>query len=266
MRLLFTIVLILLSSIIYGQNSTLYQNVNSRAKELKHNLNKTGDTLIFSCARTIFEVVIYNDDFERVVRVRDLEARIPIADVPVGKYMVETLLRDKLIVVTLLRNEDIEPQEPKELIAEVAKPIEKPVAVSKPKSPISSQSSIKKPNLAAAGKKPKTVRKRRPKPEVKRTITKKPQPTYWIVYIINKGTSTEKTERLADQATVDYLIRKIKIDMRSATGRLNELSVWKVNNPTEFLRHKKQNKSDFTNVASDSFKTEPYFIHENKNK
>ncbi|NRD21658.1 hypothetical protein HNV10_00290 [Winogradskyella litoriviva] len=269
MRQYFTLVILLLTTTIYGQKSTLYQNINSRAKELKHNLNKTGDTLIFSCERTIFEVVIYNDDFERVVRVRGKGAKIPIADIPVGRYLVETLLRDKLIVLTLVRNEEIKQQKPTPLITDVATPSEIPtVKTTQPQKSLLKENSINKSNIVAAGKKKRLVRNTamtvKKKPEVRRIREKKEIATYWIVYIINKGTSTEKTQKLADQETVDYLIRKINIDMKTSTGRQNELSIWKVYDTSEFMLHKRKNKSEYMNIASESFNMEPYFIKENK--
>jgi len=60
MRILYTIVFLLLTTSIYGQKSTLLQNINVRAKELKHSLNKTGDSLILEGERTIYKVEIFN--------------------------------------------------------------------------------------------------------------------------------------------------------------------------------------------------------------
>ena len=64
MRKLYTIVFLLLTMLSYCQKSTLLQNVNIRAKELKHSLNKTGDSLILEAERTIYRVEIFNRDFE----------------------------------------------------------------------------------------------------------------------------------------------------------------------------------------------------------
>lgn len=324
MKLLYTIVFVLLTSLIFGQKSTLYQNVNIRAKELKHKLNETGDSLIFKCERTVYEVVIFNDDFERVIKVRDTDAVIPIADIPVGRYIVEALLSDKLIVITLLRNEPFETLEAsplitdssdlfgrkatpkKEVIASVEKTKEEPKIEVEPKVAIEikkltlskeesfgNENDIKKTDLAVAGKKalpkPKAIKPAKKVVVKKKTVKKsslslfntktkvaKKTPkrttrevdaaranrivsTYWVEYKINNGQSSQKLQKLGDQETVDRMIKKIKIDMKTKAGRLNELIVWTVFDPPKFVKHKKSNKTNFTQIPSESFNIEPYF-------
>ena len=328
MRLLYTLVFLLMTSVIYGQKSTLFQNVNVRAKELKHKLNDSGDSLIFKCERTIYEVVIFNDDFERVIKVRESEAIIPIGDIPVGRYIVEALLSDKLIVITLLRNEPIESLNdtplvadssdlfgrklvsPKAAVASAEAPkatpketVTKKIAETKTeviKKPIQpkeelygSESSIKKTDLAVAGKKAQPQKAKQPEKKVavakkkapkksslslfsaKTEVTKKAPEistreidaaranrvvsTYWVVYKINNGQSSEKIQKMSDQDVVDRMIKKIEIDMKTKTGRLNELTVWTVYDPSEFVQHKKKNKEDYMNIASESFNMEPYY-------
>ncbi|MUU78879.1 hypothetical protein [Winogradskyella endarachnes] len=311
MKTLYTFVFLLLASLVYGQKSTLYQNVNVRAKELKHNLNKTGDSLILKCERTIYEVVVFNDDFERVVKVRNKEITIPIADVPVGRYIVEALLSDKLIVITLLRNEpfelpDVAPivtdtsdlfgtktTSKQELIAKAETPvIKEEIIIAETKAPeqeiTNTQIVTKNTDLADAGKKAEK------KPRLTRKVTytkpKKPaesslslfkaeeQPSrrstradddgaranrivskYWVEYRINNGQNSQKVLKLGDQDTVDYMIRKIEIDKKTKAGRLNELIIWTVYDPTKFVKHKKMNKDNFTSIPSESFNIEPYY-------
>lgn len=305
MKILYTTVFLLLASLVYGQKSTLYQNVNVRAKELKHNLNKTGDNLILKCERTIYEVVIFNDDFERVVRVRDNEAIVPIADLPVGRYIIEVLLSDKLVVITLLRNEAFElpdaaplisdtsdlfgrKSKPKtEAVASIEKPTEpsveiKVAAIEETKPEISStEINTKKTDLAVAGKKatpkPRLTRKvtytkpaavkKTPKREISAARANRIVSTYWVEYRINDGSSSQKILKLGDQETVDRMIRKIEIDMKTRAGRLNELIIWTVYDPPKFVQHKKNNKSNFTSIASESFRLEPYYkkVHDPDN-
>lgn len=273
MRLLYAFVFVLTTSIVFGQKSTLFQNINPRAKEFKHSLNKYGDSLIFKCERTIFEVVIFNKDFERVIKIRDTEGVISIADIPVGKYLVEALLRDKLIVMTLLRNESINLPNSTPMITDNINLFEEKLAVKKvvPKSKLESveiEKNTKKTDLAVAGKRAKRIRrevkKHKLKPKVKRVRTKKAISTYWVVYKINNGTSTEKTQKIADQDAVNHMIRKIEIDMKTKTGRLNELTVWTIYDSSEFINHKRKNKEDYMNIISESFKMEPYFKNVNE--
>ena len=316
MKILYTTVFLLLASLIHGQKSTLYQNVNVRANELKHNLNKTGDSLILKCERTIYEVVIFNDDFERVVRVRETNAVIPIADVPVGRYIVEALLSDKLIVITLLRNEPFELPEAAPLIADssdlfgtkskpkteavtsIEKPIETPLEIkvaaieeTKPEPSVTETQTINT-NIAVAGKKatpkprltrkvtyskPKkpaessmslfkaeeeaaaAVDKKSPKREIDAARANRIVSKYWVEYRINSGQTSQKILKLGDQDTVDRMIRKVEIDKKTKAGRLNELIIWTVYDPTKFVKHKKINKDNFTSIASESFKLEPYY-------
>ena len=342
MKLLYTIVFLLLTSIVFGQKSTLFQNVNVRAKELKHKLNDSGDSLVFNCERTIFEVVIFNDDFERVIKVRDNEATISIADVPVGRYIIEALLSDKLIVITLLRNEPIDSfeQEPlitdssdlfgkkveqkKAAVASADKPavasVEKPIEASKIEvqekvavidktlpvpidETLGNENNIKKTDLAVAGKKAepkiktpaarekkiieekkapkrsslslfKTETKvadktpRTPKREVDVARANRIVSNYWVVYKINDGQSSQKIQQMGDQDDVDRMIRKIEIDMQTKSGRLNELIVWTVYDADKFTQHKRQNRKDYMNIPSESFKMEPYYekVNESNNQ
>lgn len=103
-----TIIGFLLVSLIgYSQKSTLIQNINVRAKELKHRLNDTGDSLILEGQRKIYTVEIFNSEFERKIHVKKNTAIISLKEIPVGKFIVEATLVDKLIVMTLFRNEPL---------------------------------------------------------------------------------------------------------------------------------------------------------------
>jgi hypothetical protein len=105
LKQIFVFGFVLLSLVGYGQKSKLIQNVNVRAKELNHKLNSTGDSLILEGERKIYTVEIFNNTFERKVHVKDKKVTIPLHYVPLSKFLVEATLVDKLIVITLLRNE-----------------------------------------------------------------------------------------------------------------------------------------------------------------
>ncbi|QNK76324.1 hypothetical protein H7F37_09225 [Winogradskyella sp. PAMC22761] len=287
MRPLYIIVFMLLTTLVYGQKSILLKNKNIRANELKHYLNDSQDSIIFKGERTIYEIMIYNSDFERVVKVKTPEAKIIISDIPIGRYAVEAVLRDKLIIITLLRTEnfnliqssyitDNNLPERKSIesskTAFISKAIETPKVIST-KEPINtltsskneslnSENTLYQTNLGLSGKKVLSVKK-----EIKVKSTTKEVNTapkniaskYWVSYKINSGTSSEKTLKMADQQTVDRIIRKIKIDMRTTTGRLNELTVWEVFNSTDFAKHKRKHKKNYMNIDSDSFNKIPYY-------
>ncbi|NRD19400.1 hypothetical protein HNV08_05020 [Winogradskyella eckloniae] len=251
MRLKFTIVFLLLISIAYGQKSTLVKNINARAQELEHSLNKAEDSIFFKCGRTIFEVVLFKEDFERVVRVRKNEAKIPIADLPIGKYIVEILLRDKLIVLTLIRHEIIDVPS-NEILTTADQPSEL----------LGGENKTKTTKLAVAGKKAppkKIIKKAKKRPVKKPVITSSPTILYWVEYKINTGQNTLKTQKFGDQNTIDQMIRKIEVDKKTKTGRLNELIVWRVFDTSKFIEHRKANKTNYHALPSESFNTEPYY-------
>lgn len=306
MRLLYTIVLLFLTSLVYGQKSELLQNVNARAKELTHYLNTAEDSIIFKCDRTIYEVMIFNNDFERIIKVKDTEAKILIGDIPVGRYAVEAVLKDKLIIITLLRNETFDLLEPNPLITDNASLLEKALASPKdvnldteitslPKNDsFGSENNTLQTDLGLSGKEASPFLKK----VKEKTIAQKKQPLnrslallknkgvdaaktsqpkaalvnskansvtskYWVLYKINNGSSSEKVLKMADQKTVDRLIHKIEIDMKTSTGRLNELTVWQIYNTDNFVLHKRKNKAHYMNTESDSFNMVPYFKKEN---
>lgn len=315
MRLLYTLVFLLLTTIVYGQNSILFQNVNNRAKELKHNLNASGDSIIFECERTIYEVVIFNDDFQRTIKVRNTEVKIPIEDIPVGRYVVETLLRDKLIVNTLVRNEPFDLPEPAALVTDNSgfvggeilpnKAVMAHVESNKDKegnavavteeSPstsnmtFGSESTIKETDLAVAGKKASDLTKEAGQnaknrndlslsttkgkvteksaellsSEVELAKTNRVVRTYWVIYKMNNGHRSEKIQKLSDQETVDRMIKKNEIDLKTKSGRLNELSIWAIYNPSEFVQHKRKNRRNYLDVDSESFNNIPYYNNVN---
>jgi hypothetical protein len=104
MKHTFTIICLLLTAIVYGQKSTLIQNYNPRAKDLKHHLNKTEDSLILESNRLIEKVGIFNSAFEKKLYLYKNKVKISLKDVPVGRFVTEVKYDDKLILITLIRH------------------------------------------------------------------------------------------------------------------------------------------------------------------
>ena len=134
MRTLFTLVFLLLTTLAYCQKTTLLQNTNPRAKELKHKLNKTGDSLILEGERTIYRVEIFNQEYGKAISVKNSKIIVALDDIPKGRFVVEATLIDKLILITLLRNESYNEEElivpiiPKEEVAVVNKVDKSPLS------------------------------------------------------------------------------------------------------------------------------------------
>lgn len=287
MRLLYFVVFLFASSLMYGQKSALLQNTNTRAKELKHYLNKTEDSIVFKCDRTIYELMIFDDnDFERVIKVKNTVAKIQISDIPVGRYAVEAVLKDKLIIITLLRNESFDLKPPTLISSNNFNSHYTQLDSLSKAVPFGSESHTTESDLRLSGKKAnqkerkgiistnrnlenrisiyksrgvKTTKLSPPKVQLTDAKHYKSHSNYWVIYKINKGTSSEKTLRIVDQKTVDKMIRKIETDMKTATGRLNELTAWEIYDTTHFVQHKRKNRSNYMNIESDSFNIVPYY-------
>lgn len=227
-----TLVLLFLTALMYGQNSTLFQNINVRANELKHHLNETGDSLLLNGKRKIHFVDIFNSDFEKRFIVNNKAASIPLKDIPVGRYTTEVKLNNKLIIITLIRN--------------------KPILVTSEfidSSYYESETfeSTKGFNIDA-GKRIENIESQ------KRKVTR-----YWIVNRIKNGNSSRIIRRIGDKNIVDKMIAQNKLDMKTRLGKFNVLTIWEVYDTSLFMKFKRLNP-DYANAdTSNSFNTSPYY-------
>jgi len=237
MRTTITIALLLLSVLSYAQKSTLIQNINVRAKELKHNLNKSGDSIILESKSHIDKVSIFNSGFEKKFIVEQNTAKIPLNNIPVGRFVTEVKLNNKLIIITLLRHE-------------VLTTIKKSITAKTTKS-MSSESLLASQNEANGKMRVK-----------KAEIIKKPNKKvrfYWIVNKIYKGHSSRKIMKIGDREAVSKMIAQNKIDHKTKSGKYNELTIWEVYDTTKFMRFKRQNPNYANAKDADSFNVTPFF-------
>ncbi len=241
--------LLVLLSIVnaYGQNFTLLKNFNPKAKELKHNLNASNDSLIIGSETKILQVDIFNEDFEKTIPVDGWAAQIPLNDIPEGKFVIEAKLVDKVFIFGIMRYDD-----------RVDKNSNKNNDIAEGKGMMLDESLnvIKKtPNTSIAlilnGSKPKKQ-------------TSANQKFYWAVTKINNESGSSKTMQLVDKKTVDRMILKHKLELNSPSGKLNELMVWEVYDTTKFMEHQVSNPDFFYSLTSDLFNTQPYFSTHNK--
>jgi hypothetical protein len=237
MTRLLTALLLLLATSAYGQKSTLLKNINYRASELYHSLNKTGDTLILKGERTIDKVEIFNNDFQKVYLVNSLDTEIPLGDIPNGRFVTEVKVSDKLIIITLLRHDSLE--EENQEITEIE---------TNEQNSIFGQSTYQS---KAHGKVASEVETKEP--------LRKPVRFYWIVKHINKGHGSSKKMRIGDKEVVDKMIAQHEIDLKSKAGKNNQLTVWEVYNTSKFLRFKRQNPDYATVEKAESFNTNPFY-------
>jgi hypothetical protein len=227
----YTLVFLFLTAFMYGQNSTLFQNINYRAQELKHNLNETGDSLLLNSNRTIYSVEIFNNDFEKRFTVNSINATIPLNEIPVGRYTTEVKLNDKLIIITLLRN--------------------KPIRVTSEfteSTLYESETYESAKGLNVAEGKAKVE-----KPKKKVVVG------YWILNKIQNGNSSRIIRRAGDKNVVKELIEQNKLDQQTRLGKFNELTIWEIYDKSGFMRLKRINPNYASVNDSESFNANPYF-------
>ncbi|WP_339755010.1 hypothetical protein [uncultured Winogradskyella sp.] len=228
----------LLGMLVSGQKSILLQNINVRANELKHGLNKSGDSLILEGKRIINKVEIFNNNFEKTFIVENHNAKIPLNNIPIGRFVTEVKVDDKLIIITLLRNESFEK------LPEVS--TEKEYAQNK--NALASQNEASGTTLSISNSEGK----------LNKQLIKSVR-FYWIVYKINKGHSSSKIMKIGDRKSVTKMIRQNKIDLKTKSGKYNELTIWEVYDTSKFMRYKRQNP-DYANAKEvDCFNTVPFF-------
>lgn len=235
------ILFLFLASLSYCQNATLLQNIDFRAKELKHSLNKTGDTLILESERIITKVTIFNSDFEKLTLVNHKAAKIPLTDFPNGRFVTEVKVHNKLIIITLICHKPLN---------KISNSI-----VTKTAEVLNDEETMIISQNTANGKKISTVDLEPPiKINPKKTVR-----FYWIVKHIDKGHSSSKKMRIGDQAVVNKMIAQHKIDLKTKAGKRNQLTIWEVYDTTKFLRFKRQNPNYKNVKKADCFNTTPFY-------
>lgn len=225
----------------FSQNFTLLKNTHPQAKELKHNLNKTKDSLILECDKKIIEVDFFNEDFEKKVIVEDLKTKIALEDIPQGKFIIEAKLTNKIILIDLIKHEDYSKD-----ISQIDEPAE-------------GQGMMLDETLNVIKVAPKTSISfilTREKASQHNTQTNK---FYWVILQVNNQNGSSKTMKLVDQKSVDRMISKHKGELNSDSGKLNELTIWEVYNTGEFMENQVSNPDYVYTSTTDAFNTTPYY-------
>lgn len=242
--------LILFSTLInYSQNSILFKNNNPKAKALKHDLNHAKDSLILSSETKILQIEIFNEDYEKLVKVEGFESQISLADIPEGKFVIEARLEDKNIVMGLMRYDYADEgayskTATKENIAE-------------------GKGMMLDESLNVIRKTPnKSIEFLLTGSSAKRNTEKK-QKFYWVLTKVNSESGSSKTMRLVSKDGADRMILKHKLELNSISGKHNELTVWEVYNSAKFMEYQMLNPDFFYSLYSDLFNTTPYYITEN---
>lgn len=242
--------LILFSSvIIYGQNFTLLKNYNPKTKELKHSLNKTRDSLILGCDKTILKVEIFNEDYEKIIPVNDHKAQIALHDIPVGRFVVEAKLVDKIVIMNLIKHDYLEANSNSKMSRDT-------------KGIVEGKGMMLDENLNAIKTSPNRSIEFILTRGTRKKNTHKKQNFYWVLSEVNNKIGSSKTMRLVDKKSVDRMIKNNKLEHNTVSGRLNELTVWEVYNTSKFMRNQMSNPNFIYSSTSDLFNVVPYYSKE----
>ena len=247
-----TLFVLFLTLAVNSQNIVLLKNFNPKARELKHSLNTTKDSLLLKCEKKIIKVEIFNDDYDRAFVVEGSETKIPLTDIPFGKFEVEATLGDKIILMHIVRYKDIDRLSNSSISDEKEDGIiEKGMMLDENLNAIKSSPKNSIEHILSKGRRKKQIRNKK---------------FFWAVYHINNKLGSSKTMKLVDKETADKMIRKNKLELNSVSGKLNELTIWEVYNTTKFMKHQSSNPGFINSSSSDLFNSIPYYAKENSFK
>lgn len=245
MKAIYSILILLITLTIEGQNINLIKNTHPKARELKHTLNTTRDSLILDSEKTILQVEIFNEDYENLSAVEDNGVRISLKDLPVGKFVVEAKLTDRIIVMDLIKysNTNNLALNKDEDVGGIGMMLDEQLNLVKtaPNNSIEFILTRHKPNRKTA----------------------KEKKYYWTVMRVNNGMTTNKTMRLADQKTVDEMILKHKLELKTSIGRRNELLILEIYDKSKFIESQVANPNYINSYTSEYFNVTPYYSSQN---
>ncbi|RNC87667.1 MAG: hypothetical protein ED556_00310 [Winogradskyella sp.] len=256
-RFLSFLSLIFISYFVQAQKTTLIQNVNFRAKELKHHLSEDLDSLILKGERTIYTVNIFSKDYDTSVTVYDKEVSIPLYDLGIGRYVVEVMLYDKRIIITLFRNESyVVPLPDEEQLLTIAEDNAEP-NLNLEELEINNRATPKYFNNRSISD---LLNYRRPKKE--KVVVKKKKKVakynFWVINIVNSSQSSRVTRKMATLKEVERLIELNQLEIKTFKGQSNVLVIWQVYDSNKFLRQL-NNDERYLKTDSPYFNKTPYY-------
>ena len=286
-KTLIKLLIFFLTVTLNGQTTVLLKNFNPKAKELKHQLNKSRDSLILSCEQPILKVDIFNEDFEMIVTVEGSNTKIPLHNLPIGEFVVEAKLEDKIILMEIVRYE-IDTSSEQASIQQNEKLYESGTMLDENMKPIKSssnnriekryeidtsseQASIQQnEKLYESGtmldenmKPIKSSSNNRIENMLSPGKVKKSKNTkkfFWVVLIKNDKTGSSQTMKLVDESLVTKLIKRNKLEVNNAKDKINELRVWEVYDTSKFMRAQLADPNYFTSSSSELFNVIPYYV------
>jgi len=229
---------------------TLVKNFNPKAQELKHTLNNSRDSLVLECKNTILKVDIFNEDYEKITTVNSKNVKIPLLELPLGEFVVEAKLSDKIIRIDLVKHNFV---------------IDNTNASTQGKSIdiLEGQGMMLDENLRLIKSVPKLSLESILARGKEKSNTNSKRKYFWVSLQVNNDLGGNKTMKLVDQKLANKLIKRNKLEHSSASEKLNDLTIWEVYNKKEFIKHQISNPKFIHSASSDVFNVTPYYSTEN---
>ncbi len=228
----------------YSQDVTLLKNFNPKVKELKHDLNYSKDSLSLKCESKIMKVDIFNEDYEQSFEIKDFQTLIPLKDIPVGKFVVEVYLTNKIAEMHIIKHNLDNSLTRSERGIDIAEgqgmmlDEELNVIKSPPKNSIEFLLTRSKANQSSRVK----------------------QKFFWVILEVNTGNNSYKSMKLVNESIATKMISRNKLVRKTSYGKLNKLSVWEIYNKTEFMKKQASNPDYINSSSSDLFNVVPYYM------
>ncbi|WP_405573227.1 hypothetical protein [Winogradskyella sp. Asnod2-B02-A] len=217
-----SLILLISSFFIQGQQITFQKNINYQARELKQSLNENRDSLNLESDKIIYQVDIFNENYSNSISVNNNESTIGLDILPVGKFIIQARLKRKWIVMYLVKSEATEISEKSIIVANASKDQNS-----------DNNTSVKKSTKKRTG--------------------------FWVVHESITGSGSTKSMSFRNKDEVSRLIAKNKAELNTAIAMNNILVVYEVYNMSQFMRNQFKNPSYFKSSESKAFNVVPYY-------
>lgn len=228
-RISYILAILLCTIFSNGQQITFEPNINPDARELKQILTKNKDSLILESKQNIRQVDIFNENYFKSLIVDSTITTIDFNKLPLGNFIIKARLGKKRIVM-YLKKQNENNSEAKHTTLEIKKELETSSSVNK-----------------------------------EETINQS-TPLYWVVHESNSSFGSHKSMSLEYKDTVNRLISKNKLELKSEISKNNKLLIFEVYNKSKFMTKQLRNHHYYKSKKSKVFNVVPIYKSANTSK
>jgi hypothetical protein len=222
------LILAISTYLVYGQQITFYKNINPKASRLLQSLNKTEDSLFLeSKHQQIVQVDIFNHEFSERIDIKSNVSKIDLSKLPLGNFVIQAKVDKKWIVMYLEKKDH--------------------------------------GNLSSSNQEQQNINYKGVAFKGKTNIIEKNKNAlyYWVVTESNSNFGSNKSMRLEKKESIDKLISKNKLELKSNVGKDNILLIYAIYNKSEFMTKQLRNREYYKSAeTSKFFGKEPYYASE----